>query len=348
MTFILALTALIFLVFLISYLKDPRKLINGLLFNIFLSFLMLSIVYLAFLTENKFLMVLVGIFFIFIIFILLFGIYVLIIALLINAKIVLKHESKSKANLLTLFLALALIAHLIFSFTIPELYLTKPLKPLFGALTFIEIYFVFDIFNFLSISLLYKFRRNKLNQDFIIVLGSGLIGDRVPPLLASRINKAIEFYRNQSRVNNPPKIIFSGGQGSDEKISEALAMQKYAIDAGIPIEDTILENKSRNTLQNMKFSNNIMDKLMGNVKYNCVFVTNNFHVFRASLYARKVGLKAQGIGSKTALYYLPNAMIREYIAIVVMNKKRNLIIISLILIACLLIYLLNFFVTKTL
>lgn len=115
-----------------------------------------------------------------------------------------------------------------------------------------------------------------------------------------------------------------------------------------PIEDTILENKSRNTFQNMKFSKNIMDKLMGNVKYNCVFVTNNFHVFKASLYARKVDLKAQGIGSKIALYYLPNAMIRKYIAIVVMNKKRNLIIISLILIACLLIYLLNFFVTKTL
>lgn len=348
MTFILILTAIAFLIFLVSYFIDPRKLINGLLFNIFLALLMLSIVYLAFSTENKFLMILVGIYFIFIIFIMLFGVYVLIIALLINSKIVLKRESKSPANLLTLFLALALIAHLIFSFTRPELYLSEPLKPLFGALTFIEIYFIFDIFNFLSISLLYKFRRNKLNQDFIIVLGSGLIGDRVPPLLASRINKAIEFYRKQSRINNPPKIIFSGGQGSDEKISEALAMQKYAIDAGIPIEDTILEDKSKNTLQNMKFSKNIMDKLMGSTKYNCVFVTNNFHVFRASLYAKKVGLRAQGIGSKTALYYLPNAMIREYIAIVVMNKKRNLIIISLILIACLLIYLLDFFVTKTL
>ncbi|MDZ5252445.1 YdcF family protein [Clostridium sp. LIBA-8841] len=348
MTFILALTAVMFLIFLVSYLKDPRKLINGLLFNIFLIFLMLSIVYLAFLTENKILMVLVGIFFIFIIFILLFGIYVLIIALLINSKIVLKHESKSPANLLTLFLALALIAHLIFSFTKPQLYFSEYLRPLLGAFTFIEIYFIFDIFNFLSISLLYKFRINKLNQDFIIVLGSGLIGDRVPPLLASRINRAIEFYRKQSRVNNPPKIIFSGGQGPDEKISEALAMQKYAIATGIPVEDTILEDKSKNTLQNMRFSKNIMDKLVENKKYNCVFVTNNFHVFRASLYARKVGLKAQGIGSKTALYYLPNAMIREYIAIVVMNKKRNLIVVSLILITCIAIYLLDFFITKIL
>lgn len=348
MTFILALTALIFLVFLLSYFKDPRKLVNGLLFNIFLIFLMISIIYLAFLTENKLLMILVGIFFIFIVLILLFGIYALIIALLINAKIVLKHESKSKANLLTLFLAIALIAHLILSFVEPQLYFSEYLRPLFSTFTFIEIYFIFDIFNFLSISFLYKFKKNKLNQDFIIVLGSGLIGDRVPPLLASRINKAIEFYKRQSRVNNPPKIIFSGGQGPDEKISEALAMQRYALDCGIPIEATLLEDKSKNTLQNMSFSKNIINKIIGNNKYNCVFVTNNFHVFRASLYAKKVGLKSQGIGSKTALYYLPNAMIREYIAIVVMNKKRNLIVITLILILCLIVYLLGFFVTKTL
>lgn len=139
--------------------------------------------------------------------------------------------------------------------------------------------------------------------------------------MASRINKAIEFYKKQSKVNNTPKIIFPGEQGPDEKVSEALAMQRYALNSGIPIEDTILEDKSTNTLQNMSFSKSIMDKFMANAKYNCIFVTNNFHVFRASLYARKVGLKAQGIGSKTAFYYLPNAMIREYIAIVVMNKK---------------------------
>ncbi|MBC8863025.1 YdcF family protein, partial [Escherichia coli] len=71
-------------------------------------------------------------------------------------------------------------------------------------------------------------------------------------------------------------------------------------------------NKSVNTLQNMQFSKKKMDAIMP--EYNSLFSTNNFHLFRASLYARKAGLKSQGIGAKTALYYMPNALIREFIA----------------------------------
>lgn len=80
-------------------------------------------------------------------------------------------------------------------------------------------------------------------------------------------------------------------------------------------------------------------------KYNSIFTTNNFHLFRAGLYARQAGLNSQGIGAKTAFYYWPNAMIREYVAIVVMGKKRHLIIISIVFffaaLLSLLIYLVN-------
>lgn len=63
-----------------------------------------------------------------------------------------------------------------------------------------------------------------------------------------------------------------------------------------------------------------MDKLMP-TGYNSIFVTNNYHLFRSSLYAKMARLNTQGVGCKVALYFLPNALIREYIAIVVMNKK---------------------------
>ncbi|MBZ9633404.1 YdcF family protein [Clostridium sp. FP1] len=61
-------------------------------------------------------------------------------------------------------------------------------------------------------------------------------------------------------------------------------------------------------------------------------MTNNYHLFRSGIYARLTGLKSQGIGSKTAPYFLPNAMIRGYIAIVAMHKKGHIIIVTLILI----------------
>ena len=55
--------------------------------------------------------------------------------------------------------------------------------------------------------------------------------------------------------------------------------------------------------------------------YSCIFVTNDYHVFRAGTYARQIGLKAEGVGCKTAFYYWPNAFIREYIAIMAQHKK---------------------------
>ncbi len=59
--------------------------------------------------------------------------------------------------------------------------------------------------------------------DAIIVLGSGLIGDKVPPLLAQRLTKAKTIYE---QFEGRPKLIVSGGQGADELTSEAEAMAK--------------------------------------------------------------------------------------------------------------------------
>ncbi|MBU3127612.1 YdcF family protein [Clostridium tagluense] len=318
-------------VFFISYFYDRRRLITGFLFNLFLFFTIITISFIAVTSNNLFLELLVLMFSLVIFGVLVFGIYALIVGLLINAKIVIKHEQKSILNLLTLFFGVALIGYLIIDMVNIDRFFTSDINAFLSVFHIIGIFCIFDVFNFLMSSFIYQLNKPKLNQDFIIVLGGGLIGDRVPPLLASRIEKSIEFYNKQSEVTNPPKIIFSGGQGSDEKISEALAMQLYAIGKGVPSEDTILEDKSVSTLQNMAFSKNIMDSLMPK-NYNSIFVTNNYHLFRGGIYARLTGLKSQGIGSKTAPYFLPNAMIREYIAIVAMHKKRYIIIVILILI----------------
>lgn len=327
---LLSLSVISLTTFLISYFYDRRRVLTGFLFNVFLFFTGLAISFLGFTSNNIFLEFIVLIIFIIVMFLFLFGIYALIIGLLINAKIVMKKERKSLSNLLTLFLGLALIGYVIIDVVNFDRFLHPDVRIFFNSFYIIGLYLLFDVFNFLMSSLIYQFNRPKMNQDFIIVLGSRLIGDKVPPLLASRVDKAISFYNKQSKVSKPPKIIFSGGQGPDEEISEALGMQLYAIDKGIPVEDTILEDKSVSTLQNMKFSKNIMDRLMPN-SYNSIFVTNNYHLFRAGIYARLANLKSQGIGSKTAKYFLPNAMIREYIAIVSMYKKRYIIISILIL-----------------
>ena len=63
--------------------------------------------------------------------------------------------------------------------------------------------------------------------------------------------------------------------------------------------------------------------------YQAIFVTNNFHLFRAGIYAKRVRLKAQGVGAKTAFYFLPNAFIREFIAYLNLYRSYHIIFILL-------------------
>ena len=209
-----------------------------------------------------------------------FGIVALMFGLFLNARILMKREGRRFTNCLTLLAALGMLFFMLLPIINPTSLVSSHLEPIFAAISLISIYFFIHLSNFLSAYFLYQFNRPRRNQDFIIVLGSGLINDKVPPLLASRINKAIDFYWKQAAVNTPPTIIFSGGQGPDEGLPEAEAMQSYAVEKGIPLEHTVQENRSVNTYQNMLFSKEIMDSLKPEGKYKSIFTTNNFHLFR--------------------------------------------------------------------
>lgn len=321
---------ILLILFLGFYLTDPRRIINGFLFNLFIISIIIASAYFSMITGNQYLLFIALVPAAVVLFMLSFGLVALILGLFLNAKILMSKESRRFANSLTFVLGIGLAILWGISLVEPVNFFPESIRTLYWGAVLISIYSFIDLSNFLTAYFLYQFNRPKYNQDFIIVLGSGLINDKVPPLLASRINKAIEFYRKQEAVSSPPKIIFSGGQGPDENISEAEAMQDYAVKSGIPLEHTIKEDRSTTTYQNMLYSKEIMESLKG-LEYNCIFSTNNFHVFRAGLYAKIVGLNSQGIGSKTAFYYWPNAMIREYIAIFVMNRVRHSIVIAIIM-----------------
>ncbi|EJV79061.1 YdcF family protein [Bacillus cereus] len=322
---------ILFIIFLISYLKDPRKIINGFLFNAFFCSFLIFCTITSYDSGNNTLHSIILLPILALIIMIPFGIIALMFGLFLNARILMKREGRRFTNCLTLIAALGILFFMLLPIINPASLFSSHFQPIFAGISLITLYFFIHLSNFLTAYFLYQFNRPRRNQDFIIVLGSGLINDKVPPLLASRINKAIDFYWKQAAVNTPPTIIFSGGQGPDEGLPEAEAMQNYAVEKGISLEHTVQENRSVNTYQNMLFSKEIMDSLKPEGKYRSIFTTNNFHLFRAGIYARQAGLNSQGIGSKTAFYYWPNAMIREYVAIVVMGRKRHMKICGTIL-----------------
>jgi len=310
--------------------QDKRRFINGIVFN---GLLVTGLMALAVLvirinnqTVNAIAIAAMIVFVIIALFLYTFG----FVLFLWNAYVVWQKESHTFSNMLTLFIGLGLI-FLFFAPSIANaLHIPKLIQLFIGTIVTVHLlYLPLFFYLYLSSLIIYQFNRPRYQQDYIIVLGSGLInGEIVPPLLASRIDRAIKFYQRQlKKGHTAPKLVFSGGQGSDEKLPEAVAMQRYAIAQGIPVEQTLVEPKSVNTLQNMQFSKQVIAADTDKPNPKVIFSTNNYHTFRASLFAKQAALQADGIGAKTSKYFLPNATIREFIAILAM-KKRLFIFIS--------------------
>lgn len=345
-TFYLLVPCAFLLLFAVNYWRHKTLLVNGFLFNLFLLVFSGYLVYSFIQTKDWLVLFLLASLSMIGLLVLFFGSWSLILLLYWNARIMLRREGHALGNLLILFLAIFLtfisIYHYYFMPFLPDWFAV-----LSTILPFALFYFSFMFLNFLTISFIYQFNQPKYQQDFIIVLGAGLLnGERVTPLLAQRIDRALTFYNQQKEKRGwAPKIIFSGGQGPDEKISEALAMKKYALDLGYPAEDLLLEDRSTTTFENMKFSKEMIEKEKA-TGAKVIFSSNNYHIFRGGVYARKNQLKADGIGSKTALYYLPTAFLREFIAMIALHRKGHFLFLGISSLFFIFWSVMTFFVTK--
>jgi uncharacterized SAM-binding protein YcdF (DUF218 family) len=272
-----------------------------------------------------------------------FGVYILIILLFLNALAVLRRERLKLANALSLILASVLTISV--SLFFPPIFslLPRALQIILRSMLSIGLYYLFHVSQYLIALLLCNLSFPRKNKRYVIVLGASLSNGKPTPLLAGRIDRAVSFYKKQSKMGIPPKIIFSGGKGPDEPRSEAEAMAEYALEKGVSQSDILLEPNSSSTLENMKFSKRIMDSDSNGEKYSSIFVTSDFHLLRAGIHARKAGLNIIGIGSKTALYYFPTAVLREYAAYVALNWKQNAALASVIFLCSFLYQLKNLF-----
>jgi uncharacterized SAM-binding protein YcdF (DUF218 family) len=69
-------------------------------------------------------------------------------------------------------------------------------------------------------------------------------------LLRDRLDTAVDYLADHPEVT----VIVSGGKGDDEHASEASVMRDYLVAAGVPGDRVLVEDVSRNTYQNMIYS----------------------------------------------------------------------------------------------
>lgn len=146
------------------------------------------------------------------------------------------------------------------------------------------------------------------NADYVIVLGAQVRGTIPSKTLNMRINTAYQYLSD----NPGTKVICSGGKGEGEDISEALTISNRLIELGINKNRIIIEDKSTNTVENLRFSAEYLNKHTDTI----VLVSSDFHLFRACSIAKKQGyIKLSGLSAKELLLTTPGYFIREFIAV---------------------------------
>ncbi|MCI6190532.1 MAG: YdcF family protein [Clostridium sp.] len=160
-------------------------------------------------------------------------------------------------------------------------------------------------------------KKNKDNSDYILILGAGLINGKNPSLvLKGRLDAALESIND---YGNTSYIVVSGGQGNDERISEAEAMKNYLVNHGVEEERIIMEDKSTSTNENFKFSK---EKIEEHSKkdideLNIKIITTDFHSLRSSILAKNAGYKnITSYSSPTKWYMAPVLYLREAFALI--------------------------------
>lgn len=263
--------------------------------------------------------------------------------LLINTVVVVRNNGFSLTSMLP-FLMAGFLVLLIASPTIVN-YFDPDVRHIIvfvlGLFTLEGLWFSFTFMALLFYSWVYRLLPRRRQYDYIIIHGAGLDGPRPTPLLAGRIDKALELWKKQHQHG---KFVVSGGQGADEVVSEAQAMRDYLLEKGVPADAILMEDKSTTTWENLRYSLAIINAdwatgvgatsaatvasrdvttaasdasgtAASSGDFTTAVVTSDFHVFRCAEYAHNLGIKADGIGSHTKGWYWPTAFIREFIAI---------------------------------
>lgn len=149
-------------------------------------------------------------------------------------------------------------------------------------------------------------------EDAIIVLGAGIHGERLSRTLRNRLDAALAY-----RAENPDVlIVVSGGQGPQEDITEALAMERYLLAQGVPAAQILREERATSTRENFLFSFALLDVRFPN-GYCAAFVSNDYHIFRAERIARTAGGESLTHTHNETVWYtvLPSGL-RECLAVI--------------------------------
>jgi len=131
---------------------------------------------------------------------------------------------------------------------------------------------------------------------YMVVLGAKVNKDGPSVSLWDRICGAYTYLD----IHPQTIAILSGGQGTDEPITEAECMYRELVELGIDPKRLRLEDEATSTWENLKFSLDLIEEETGIRPAKIGVLSSEYHLFRASLFARACDVEFVGIPARTS------------------------------------------------
>ena len=132
--------------------------------------------------------------------------------------------------------------------------------------------------------------------EYMVVLGAKVNADGPSVSLWDRICGAYTYLEAHPEVI----AIVSGGQGTDEPITEAECMYRELVLLGIDPKRIWREEEATSTWENLQFSLDLIARNTGTRPEKLGVLSSEYHLFRASLFARACEVEFVGIPAKTS------------------------------------------------
>lgn len=123
------------------------------------------------------------------------------------------------------------------------------------------------------------------DPQIMVVLGCQVRPDGPSILLRDRLEEALDYLEDHPNMT----VVVSGGQGSNEPTTEARAMADYLTARGIGEDRILLEDRSRNTSQNLRYTKELLEAEGYDLSQGVLVVSNGFHLTRARMLAERTG-----------------------------------------------------------
>ena len=136
----------------------------------------------------------------------------------------------------------------------------------------------------------------KEQVEYMVVLGAKVNADGPSVSLWDRICGAYEYLEDHPEVT----AIVSGGQGTDEPITEAECMYRELVSLGIDPKRIWIEDEATSTWENLNFTLDLIEAKTGNRPEKLGVLSSEYHLFRASLFAKRCGVEFVGIPARTS------------------------------------------------